>query len=224
MEYGMRSRLMKMKIISGCGVLLIISFALFSCTATITQTQTQTQTLPPTIYTQTVGAADVSDYLTEAKKVYTDDGIVHGDLALNPILKVISESDFLSLTVHSENTISMGGKLFNYVAINPFTTTSRALPAKVKLGANTIDLSIPDIVTTGGEPISIHINNAGNSVPPVSTDFTYYYIPIQITTYSVSVEIHAEGDLRFIFMYYYPASSSARQQALWLVLSSYQTP
>jgi hypothetical protein len=213
---------MKKKSLMIYGILLIISLAFVSCTTTATQTFATTKTIPQTTYTQTISSTEVMNFLAGIKNIYTNGSIIHGDAPpLSPTLKGISESDFLSLTVPGDNIISMGGISYSYVAINPITTTSWSLPSEMKLGTYLIDLSIPNTATIGGTPISININNS-NSALPFSTNFTYYYIPLQITTCSVYIETHAEGNLRFLFMYYYPSSSSVSQKNLWLVLLPYQ--
>jgi hypothetical protein len=214
---------MKKKSLMIYGILLIISLAFVSCTTTATQTLTTTITIPQTTNTQTISSTEVMNFLAGIKNIYTNGGIVQGDAPpLSPTLKGISESDFLSLSVPGDTIITMGGISYSYVAINPITTTSWSLPSEMKLGTYLIDLSIPNTATIGGTPISIHIDNNSNSALPFSTNFTYYYIPLQITTCSVYIETHSEGNLRFLFMYYYPSSSSVSQKNLWLVLLPYQ--
>lgn len=210
---------MKKKFLVACGILLVGTLTVTSCTTTtLTMTtqviSTSTVTLPETTYTQTVNSADVKDFLTGIKSVYSEGTASHGQ----PRLSGISESDFFSLKAQSDSVMSMNGTSYNYVALSPMTHTSWELPAEVLLNNTQIDFTVPKVVTTGGRPISVQIFTGDDTGVPFGTTFIYYYIPVVVTTASVSVERHTEGNMQFLFMYYYPYPSSQVQDNMWMII------
>ncbi|MBN2074240.1 MAG: hypothetical protein JW762_01685, partial [Dehalococcoidales bacterium] len=130
----------------------------------------------------------------------------------------IAGSGLLTLTVENDTVISMDGVSYNYAAIDPIISDSWALPVELTLGTYLIEFSLPNIVTSGGTPISVRIYNNGPNGQSFSTGFTYYYIPFQISNCSVYVEEYTEDELQFLFIYYYPPSFTQPENALWMVL------
>ena len=132
---------------------------------------------------------------------------------MRPSLNDLTESQFLSLTVKGATSLSMSGKLFDYVAIHPWGLTTWALPAEVTLGGSSVRFTFSKIVDTAGVPIDVTVLEK----TIVIDSFLYTYIGIHVSAFSVYVETHNSGDLTFIFLYYQP-TTDAPEEGLWLVL------
>ena len=201
------------------GILLIGAVILTSCSTTVTTTQiisTTTVTVPATTYTQTVNQADAKSFIAGIEKAYSQGA--NGQGGAVPGLIGISEPEFSSLKIQNDSVISMNGTSYNYVAMRPFTSTSWDLPAEVTLNNYQIDFAVPDVLTTGGRPISVQIFNHGTTGIAFGTTFIYYYIPVVVTTRPLYVEMRTLGDLKFLFMYYYPSSSGQIEDDMWFIL------
>jgi len=200
-------------------ILLVGALILTSCSTTVTTTQTistSTVTVPAITYTQTVNQADAKSFIAGIEKAYSQGA--NGQGGAEPGLSGISEPEFSSLKIQNDSVISMNGTSYNYVAIRPFTSTSWDLPAEVTLNNYQVDFTVPDVLTTGGRPISVQIFNSGYTGIAFGTTFIYYYIPVVVTTRPLYVEMHTLGDLKFLFMYYYPSSSSQTEDDMWFIL------